>query len=78
MPARREKPQSVAVVARAVMARSMAGSVRFRALQASIRELKGAIKSNDRATAQAKLEECRALDWTGLESLLEMYRARLK
>jgi adenylate cyclase len=57
---------------------TMAGSVRFRELQASIRELNGAIKSNDRATAQAKLEECRALDWTGLESLLEMYRARLE
>jgi adenylate cyclase len=56
---------------------TVARSERFRTLQAAMDALVGALLANDRAAAQAKLDACRALDWPGLETLLDVYRARL-
>jgi adenylate cyclase len=57
---------------------TVASSTRFRALQASIGAVNRAMISNDHAAAQVSLAECRALDWPGLGSLLDIYRARLQ
>ena len=57
---------------------TVASSTRFRALQASIGAVNRAMMSNDHAAAQVSLAECRALDWPGLGSLLDIYRARLQ
>jgi len=46
-------------------------------LRTAIDVLIGALLANDRTAAQTKLEECGALDWPGLGTLLEVYRARL-
>jgi adenylate cyclase len=56
---------------------TVASSERFQALKASMLPLNAAIAAGERATAQACLEQCRAIGWPRLELLLGSYDSRI-